>query len=583
MSSDTQILDELSDEQREVAQTLRGPVCVLAGAGTGKTRTITHRIAHGVNVGAYAPNRVLALTFTAKAAHELRVRLSGLGVSGVSARTFHAAALAQLGYFWPQIVGGAAPQVLPGKYRALSEVAESLKLSLGPETLRDVASEIEWRKVAMLDVEQYAAALSNRSLPKGLSAEQMLSLHIRYESLKDERKQIDFEDVLLATAGMIETEPQVALQVREQYRFFTVDEFQDVSPLQHALLNAWLGDRQDLCVVGDASQTIFSFAGATNSYLLDFTRQYPTAKEFRLQTNYRSTESIVAAANHLVARGEGALQLHAVADNADRGAPPLIITCENEVHEAETIAQHIGGLLASGASAADIAVLYRTNAQSAAIESALLESNISYHVHGAQRFFDRPIVKQALMTLRGAALAQTDEPLFQQVGTVLRSLGWTSQPPTGRAQRETWEALNALYLLADEASADTTFRAFVADLADRAKANVEPMIAAVTLSPIHSAKGLEWQHVLVAGSVEGLIPISYAETQAALDEERRLFYVAITRAEATLTLTAPVHTAAGRNRRISPFVEELGSAVTRRTADSHTQDARRRVLGSQKN
>jgi DNA helicase-2/ATP-dependent DNA helicase PcrA len=573
MSETLSVLDALTEEQREVAQTLRGPVCVLAGAGTGKTRTITHRIAHGVDVGAYAPSRVLALTFTAKAAHELRARLAGLGVVGVSARTFHAAALAQLGYFWPQIIGGSTPQILPGKFRTLNEAAETLKLSLAPETIRDVATEIEWRKVAMLDLSAYESQVASRSLPKGLSVEQLLDLQRQYESLKDDRKQIDFEDVLLATTGMLEAEPKVALQVREQYRFFTVDEYQDVSPLQHALLQVWLGDRQDLCVVGDPSQTIFSFAGATNSYLLNFGREYPTAKEFRLQSNYRSTEPIVLAANQLVARGEGALRLHAVSETNHAGSAPAVVACDNEVNEAAFIAHHIARLLSNGAVASQIAVLYRTNSQAAAIESALVDAGISYHVHGAQRFFDRPVVKQAIMTLRGAALAQTDEPLFQQVGSVLRSLGWSTQAPTGRAQRDSWEALNALYLLADESDESMTFREFVAELSDRAKAHVEPHLAAVTLSPIHSAKGLEWPHVVVAGCVEGLIPISYADTEASLDEERRLFYVAITRAETTLTLTVPARTVAGRTRTVSRFIDELGSTVTRRTFDNRTSGA----------
>lgn len=574
------ILDALSDEQRSVAETLRGPVCVLAGAGTGKTKTITHRIAYGVAMGVYTPNRVFALTFTAKAAHELRTRLALLGVEGVSARTFHAAALAQLGYFWPQVVGGAAPQILPGKGRTLVQAAETLQLRLTPETIRDVAAEIEWRKVAMLEVTKYADVLGQRELPRGISAEQMLDMHKAYESLKDERKQIDFEDVLIAMTGMLETEPKVAMQVREQYRFFTVDEFQDVSPIQHALLNAWLGERQDLCVVGDASQTIFSFTGATNSYLLNFGREFPAAQIFQLQTNYRSTPSIVAAANQLIAKGEGALQLRAAEDtpgaegNAVKpGKTPEVITCENELAESRFIASRIATHVKKGARPADFAVLYRTNAQAAAIESALLDAGVSYQVQGAKRFFDRPIVKQALMTLRGASLAQTDEPLYQQVGSVLRSLGWTSQPPSGRAQRETWEALNALYVLADEANDSVTFQMFTAELGARAKANVEPMLAAVTLSPIHSAKGLEWPNVFVAGCCEGLIPISYAETAAEIAEERRLFYVAMTRAERSLCITVPLHTASGRGRKLSRFVTELGSSVKNQTHDSRTADA----------
>ena len=573
MSDESLVLRGLSDEQREVVETLRGPVCVLAGAGTGKTRTITHRIAHGIETGTYAPNRVLALTFTAKAAHELRTRLGLLGVPGVTARTFHAAALAQLGFFWPQMVGGAAPQVLPSKFRTLTQVADAAQLKLSSETLRDVAAEIEWRKVEMLTVEAYGAHLEQRNLPRGLTGEQMLDLHRGYETLKDERKQIDFEDVLIAMTGMLETEPKVSIQVREQYRFFTVDEYQDVSPLQHALLRAWLGERYDLCVVGDPSQTIFSFAGASNQYLLNFGREFPSAREFRLETNYRSSESIIRAANKLIGRAEGAITLHVADDATPVGEMPRVLTCENEVAEAAAIANDIARRVRAGANAADVAVLYRTNAQAAPIEAALRNVGVSYQVHGAQRFFERPIVKQALMTLRGAALSPTSEPLFQQVGSVLRSLGWTAEPPEGRAQRESWEALNALYLLADESAPGSSFGAFVADLADQAKSNVEPQIDAVTLSPIHSAKGLEWPTVYIAGCVDGLLPISYAESAAAQEEERRLFYVALTRAEHTLTLTVPAATVAGRVRQPSPFLGALSDTVLSQPADTRISGA----------
>lgn len=558
------ILDALTDQQREIAQALRGPVVVLAGAGTGKTRTITHRIAHGIDVGAYTPQRVLALTFTAKAAHELRNRLTNLGVPAVSARTFHAAALAQLGYFWPQVVGGVAPQVLPGKSKTLLQVADSLSLRLDAETLRDVASEVEWRKVSMLNIEEYADVAAARSLPKGVTLEQLLELHQGYESLKDQRKQIDFEDVLIAMTGMLENEPQVATQVREQYRFFTVDEYQDVSPLQHALLKAWLGERGDLCAVGDASQTVFSFAGATNQYLLNFAREFENAQTFTLDQNFRSTAEIVSAANKLVAGRPGSITLHSVAAEQRKHIVhelPAVYSTENEIAEAELIANRIKARIDQGASAADFAVLYRTNAQSAAIESALISKGVSYQVQGAQRFFDRPVVKQAVMTLRAASLAPSDEPLFQQVGAILRSQGWTTKAPSGAAQRENWEALNALYMLADEAPGETTLKAFTDDLVERARAKVEPQLVAVTLSAIHSAKGLEWPHVFVAGCVEGVLPIAYAEDDVAREEERRLFYVALTRAGESLTLTVPEHTAAGRRRLASPFIAELKDSV----------------------
>ena len=253
MSADP--LSGLDEHQLEAARALRGPVCVLAGAGTGKTRVITRRIAHGVDTGAYSPQRVMAVTFTAKAAGDMRGRLRALGVTGVSARTFHAAALAQVNFFWPTLAGDQAPTIIDNKVRMLAHAADGVGLAPDTATLRDVAGEIEWRKVTMRSIEQYAAVR-----PGGigrLSVDQVVALQHAYEKLKDERRQMDFEDVLLTCAGMIEAEPRVAAAVREQYRHFTVDEYQDVSPLQNRLLELWLGDRRDLCVVGDASQTIY--------------------------------------------------------------------------------------------------------------------------------------------------------------------------------------------------------------------------------------------------------------------------------------------------------------------------------------
>src|SRR5680860_492359 len=305
------LLDGLDEQQRVAAEALIGPVCMLAGAGTGKTRAITHRIAYGVMSGAYAPNRVMALTFTSRSASELRGRLRQLGAGGVAARTFHSAALSQLNYFWPHVVGGQAPRILDGKGRLLGHAAETLKLKLDTATLRDLAAEIEWRKTSGLSVEEYGSGLHKRSLPGRLDLGQVVAMHEAYEHLKDGRKQIDFEDVLLAMAGMIKSEASVAMQVREQYRFFVVDEYQDVSPLQQDLLALWLGDRRDLCVVGDASQTIYSFAGARSDYLLDFPKRYEDATVVRLEQNYRSSPPIVQAANQLMRGRPGALVLHA--------------------------------------------------------------------------------------------------------------------------------------------------------------------------------------------------------------------------------------------------------------------------------
>ena len=303
-----QLLEGLDDQQRAAATALHGPVCVLAGAGTGKTRTITHRIAYGVATGVYPPKRVLALTFTARAAGELRARLRGMavdGIEGVAARTFHAAALAQLNHFWPQLLGGQVPQLLESKGRLIAQAAEVLHLGAEPAVLRDLAAEIEYRKSSALTIEQYAAL--DRPAPGRLDPDRVLAVQQLYETLKDERRAIDFEDVLLATAGMIESEPAVAAEVREQYRFLTIDEYQDVSPVQQQLLDAWLGRRDDVCVVGDASQTIYSFAGARSEYLLRFAERHPGAQVLALQRNHRSVPQVLHAANALMAGRRGAV------------------------------------------------------------------------------------------------------------------------------------------------------------------------------------------------------------------------------------------------------------------------------------
>ncbi|PPF68649.1 ATP-dependent DNA helicase [Rathayibacter tritici] len=553
------LLDGLDAGQREAAEALLGPVCVLAGAGTGKTRTITHRIAHGVATGVYTPGRVMALTFTSRAAAELRSRLRVLGAGGVQARTFHAAALSQLGYFWPQLVGGTMPQLLDGKARLLGHAAERLRLKLDTAALRDLSAEIEWRKVSALSLEQYAVAARTRPLPGKLTLEQTVALVDEYEGLKDQRRQIDFEDVLLVTAGMLESEPAMAMQVREQYRFFVVDEYQDVSPLQQRLLELWLGDRSDLCVVGDASQTIYSFAGARADYLLDFPARWPAATVVRLEENYRSAVPIVQTANRLMRGRPGALSLHAVA--AAEAVEPAIDAYPDDIAEARGIAARVAADIEAGARASDIAVLFRTNSQSAVIEHALHERGVSAHMRGGKRFFDLPEVKQAAMQLRAASVSISGEPLFKSVSDVLRSLGWSAEPPTAPgAVRDRWESLDTLARLVDEAPADWSFRQFTDDLIARQQVHHEPDRAAVTLATLHSAKGLEWESVHLMGLAEGLLPISYAAGLEAIDEERRLLYVGITRARRRLRLSW-ARSSAGRVTRREPsrFLEELGT------------------------
>ncbi|WP_417554231.1 ATP-dependent helicase [Microbacterium sp.] len=568
-------LDALDERQREAASVLRGPVAVLAGAGTGKTRVITHRIAHGVDTGAYSPSRVMAVTFTAKAAGELRGRLRALGVGGVAARTFHAAALAQLNFFWPTLTGDTAPAIVDNKVRLLGQAADAMRLRPSTATLRDIASEIEWRKVSMLSIEQYAE--QNRPI-SGIRPEQLLELQAAYETLKDERRQLDFEDVLLACAGMLETESRVAAAVHEQYRHFTVDEFQDVSPLQNRLLELWLGDRRDICVVGDASQTIYSFAGAQQRYLLEFGQRHPDATIVRLETNYRSHAPILTAANALMKGRPGALALVPAHDGPAEA--PMLTGYDTEREEADGIAAAIAARIAGGVSPAEIAVLYRAHAQSAVLQQALAARGIATTVLGGTRFFDMPEVRQAVLGLRAAAVAPTSLGFLPTVRDVLRGLGLTEEPPeAGGAQRNGWEARRAILRLAEEAPEGTTLRVFADELMARAKDQHEPALRTVTLSTLHAAKGLEWPHVLLAGWAEGALPISYASTFEQVDEERRLAYVGITRAARTLAISWS--SGAGRGDRApSRFLAEIGTTsrgtgILRDGAASATRAARR--------
>lgn len=557
------LLEELDDAQREAASTLRGPVCVLAGAGTGKTRTITHRIAHGVDTGAFSPSRVMALTFTAKAAGEMRGRLRALGVNAVAARTFHAAALAQLGYFWPQVAGDTAPALAGSKLRLLGQAADATRLRLNQATLRDVAARIEYRKVRMRTIEQ--DAVDRPSGIGGLDVSALTDLQRAYERLKDDRRQLDFEDVLLACAGMLESEPRVAAAVREQYRHFTVDEFQDVSPVQYRLLELWLGERSDVCVVGDASQTVYSFAGADPQFLLGFAARHPGARVVRLERNHRSDPSVLAAANALMRDRPGALRL---VSDATAGPGVTVRGYDDDAAEAEGVAAAVARQLAAGTDPRDVAVLYRANAQSAALLSALAARGIAATVLGGTRFFDLPEVRQALLALRAAAVAPIESGFVDAVRDVLRSLGHTdTPPPAGGALREAWEARAAVLRLAEEAPPGQSLRTFTDALQARAKDQHEPALRTVTLATLHAAKGLEWAEVHIVGLTEGLLPIGYATSLAAIDEERRLLYVGITRAARALSLSW-ARTSGTRDRQPSRFLKELGTSI-RDAAGAH--------------
>ncbi|MFF7158371.1 UvrD-helicase domain-containing protein [Streptomyces sp. NPDC008139] len=569
------VLAGLDPEQRAVATALHGPVCVLAGAGTGKTRAITHRIAYGVRAGILQPASVLAVTFTARAAGEMRGRLRQLGAGGVQARTFHSAALRQLQYFWPRAIGGEIPRLVERKVQLVAEAGARCRIRLDRNELRDVTGEIEWCKVTQTVPEEYAAAAAKTGRDVPRDPAEVAKIYTTYEQLKRDRGVIDFEDVLLLTVGVLQDRPDVADTVRSQYQHFVVDEYQDVSPLQQRLLELWLGGRDDLCVVGDASQTIYSFTGATPDFLLGFRSRHPDATVVKLVRDYRSTPQVVGLANGLLgkARGQAAAHRLELISQREAGPEPVYSEYADEPAEAEGAARRIKELIASGVRPSEIAVLYRINAQSEVYEQALADAGVPYQLRGAERFFERPEVREAGLLLRGAARASTDpeeadNTVPQQVRAVLSSRGWASEPPAGSgAVRDRWESLAALVRLSEDFAAarrDATLSDFVAELDERANAQHAPTVEGVTLGSLHAAKGLEWDAVFLVGLTEGTLPITYAKTDEQVEEERRLLYVGVTRARLHLSLSwALSRSPGGRGgRRPSRFLDGLrpGSA-----------------------
>ena len=546
-----EILAALDDEQRAVATAVRGPVCVIAGAGTGKTRAITHRLAYAVDIGVVEPNRILALTFTARAAGEMRTRLRALGVPNIAARTFHAAALKQLMYFWPQALGGRFPSLLTSKSGFLGEAIDRAGLSVtkSPALLRDISGEIEWAKVMQIPSDEYVksieegqrgvSALANSkrtssSTAKRLNASDIARVYEAYESLKKQERAIDFEDVLLLTVGLLEEEREIRERIRDQYRYFTVDEYQDVSPLQQRLLDLWLGKREDICVVGDPAQTIYSFAGATPAFLLNFTKRYPEAEVIRLSAGYRSTPEIINLANTILRSGELGHDLDAVNSHGDL---PASAAFSSESSELISIAEKVSETIKSGVNPQAIAILARTNAQLEAIETALNGAGIENQIRTAERFFERGNVREMISAIRsGSVLSDPKGDWLGELRDLLKQFG------------EGDKYVRALIQLAQELSSDgiDSMRAFLRELEERAEQNNPPALPGVTLATLHGAKGLEWDWVFIAGASASNLPWA----SAPIEEERRLFYVGVTRAKRSLLISY-----AGEP---SPFLREAG-------------------------
>ncbi|OBI02657.1 ATP-dependent DNA helicase [Mycolicibacter heraklionensis] len=597
----------LDEQQRAAVLAPRGPVCVLAGAGTGKTRTITHRIAQLVAGGHVAPAQVLAVTFTQRAAGEMRSRLRALGaaagagaaagVGGVQALTFHAAARRQLRYFWPRVVGDTGWELLDRKFGVVARAAGHAGLRLSNDDVRDVAGEIEWAKASLIGPEQYPEAVAAAGRDTPLDAGKLAEVYAGYEALKarGEVAMLDFDDLLLHTAAAIENDAAVAAEFRDRYRCFVVDEYQDVTPLQQRVLSAWLGERDDLTVVGDANQTIYSFTGASPRYLLDFTRRFPDATLVRLERDYRSTPEVVSLANRVIAaaRGRVAGSKLKLIGQRESGPAPVFREHADEVAEAAAVAKAIARLIHDGTAPAEIAVLYRINAQSEVYEEALTEAGIAYQVRGGEGFFTRQEIRQALVALQRAAeraaVREADGmplSLPEIVRAVLEPLGLTAEPPTGAKARERWEALGALAELVDDEVAqrpDLDLPGLLTELRMRADSRHPPTVQGVTLASLHAAKGLEWDAVFLVGLADGTLPISHALAHGAdseaVEEERRLLYVGVTRARIHLTLSWALARAPGgrASRKPSRFLSGIAPQ-----ADTAATPSKRRARGAPK-
>ncbi|MCQ4623897.1 ATP-dependent DNA helicase UvrD2 [Corynebacterium sp. CCUG 70398] len=543
----SQLETQLDPDQLVAATAPRGPVCILAGAGTGKTRTITYRIAHLIDQGFVAPQRVLAVTFTSRAAGEMRDRLRDMGIGGVQARTFHAAALRQLRYFWPQVAGDMPWHLIDNKFPLVGRAARSVGLESHKDMVRDLLSEIEWAKASLVTPESYAETIANSRREPPTDAEKVAAVYKRYEQSKTspDGMALDFDDLLLHVAGALENAPAVAEEFRTQYQTFVVDEYQDVTPLQQRVLEAWLGQRDDLTVVGDANQTIYSFTGASPDYLLNFSRTYGHATVVKLQRDYRSTPEVTDLANTVISKASGRaagtrLELQGM---RAPGPEPTFASYADEPTEAREVAAQIRTLIDGGVPPREIAILYRLNAQSAVFEQALSDAGIVYQVRGGEGFFNRPEIREAIGVLVQATRRNDlpDDPV-----TVARAafapLGLSATEPEGAQQRERWQTLNALVeLIADivnTGEADS-LPGVLQSLRQRAESKQPPAVDGVTLASLHAAKGLEWDAVFLVGLVEKTLPISHAikAGDEQIEEERRLFYVGITRAREHLHLS----------------------------------------------
>jgi DNA helicase-2/ATP-dependent DNA helicase PcrA len=512
------VFDGLNPEQRRAVEAVRGPVCILAGAGSGKTTTITHRIANQIASGAFRSDEILAVTFTDKAAGEMRGRLESHGVSGIRACTFHSAALGQLRFFSPEPVG----KILASKALPLRYIGNSLPAPYKFRPAADLATEVEWAKNRRIAPADYLRSLGDHEppIPKDL----MARVYRDYELRKAAEGFVDFEDLLESAIRLFDADPGALDQVRDRYRAFTVDEYQDVNLLQQTLLDRWLGDREELCAVGDDYQSIYAFTGATPEYLLEMPTRFPGATVIRREENYRSTPEVLEFANRLVPRLGGAEKV--LRATRPGGPAPVTRSFAGAELEAAFIVERIEALRDEGIPHEDMVLLSRTNARSADFEEALTDAKIPFQ--GAA-FLSRQGAKQLLKALRASGGS------VSEVGGSSHEHGMLETIPDKLGEREVTRQndLARLVRLAEEFG-DGTVSEFIAELEERFGSNSGKGVHLLTY---HRAKGLEFDAVFLPRLEERELPSKLSKTESAIAEERRLLYVGLTRAKRHLTVT----------------------------------------------
>ncbi len=599
--SPNDLLADLDPAQREAVLVTSGPVCILAGAGTGKTRAISRRVAYALATGVVAPSHVLVVTFTDKAAGEMRQRLAALGRPGVAAATFHAAALRQLRHFWPRVSGRELPGILESKVGLLVDLARTLPGGYRYVAVRDLAGEIEWAKARRITAAAYEETVEADGHDGPLPARLFAPLYGRYEAAKERVGRIDFEDMLEMTVRLLEDEPDVATEVRDRYRWFSVDEYQDTNALQQALLDAWLGGREDLAVVGDEDQTIYTFTGASSEWLTGFTGRHPGARVVRLETNYRSTPQVLALANRLLASGPrlAAGSPKRLRATRPEGPPPIIRQFPSGTDEEAAIAAEVRRLIASGIAAEQAAVLVRTNGQLVGFEAAFRAAGVPFQLRG-ERFFGRPEIRRAISAARsirrtaaeprpdaagagpgapaagpggdGSAAGDSNGLAARLAVAWARALDFRAdEVPAAEEARQRHGALLALLEVGrelEEADPEASVDDFLTEVERRTAVEADGAAGAgVELLTYHRAKGLEWDAVFLPALEEGILPIRQASEPAEIDEERRLLYVGITRARVHLWLSSARHRdGRATERRRSRFLLELLPPVVRAAA-----------------